>query len=239
MSNAIKYQLDSGTDGLDMALRKLALALPLTLFVLSVMAQQSSHGQHFIKPRFKPPVEAEEEKFKISGRVVDKNGQPVSGCNVQLWEPSGAVSMSCKNHNDGEFEFKHPKSDKLTLEVLPPVSLGFAQAIVRNLPGEEDRKMIVKLHRGFLVSGRVTYKRKGLKGILLKVEPLDQGLDGKAHLHGVGGGTTEKNGVFSMILTPGKKQLTVINELYPKFPHSVTREFDVREDLHLGAIELQ
>lgn len=222
-----------------MALPKLARVLPIALIVLTLIAVSGAYAQHFIKPKFKPPVEAEEEKFKISGRVVDKNGQPVSGCNVQLWEPSGAISMSCKNHNDGEFEFKHAKSDKLTLEVLPPASLGFAQAIVRNLPGEEDRKMIVKLHRGYLVSGRVTYKKKGLKGILLKVEPLDQGLDGKAHLHGVGGGTTEKNGVFSMILTPGKKQLTVINEIYPRFPRTVSREFEVREDLHLGAIELQ
>ncbi|MBK9620005.1 MAG: carboxypeptidase regulatory-like domain-containing protein [Candidatus Obscuribacter sp.] len=222
-----------------MALLKLARVLPLALFVLTLMPVTGANAQHFIKPRFKPPVEAGEEKFKISGRVVDKNGQPVSGCNVQLWEPSGAISMSCKNHNDGEFEFKHVKSDKLTLEVLPPTSLGFAQAIVRNLPGEEDRKMIVKLHRGYLVSGRVTCKKKGLKGILLKVEPLDQGLDGKAHLHGVGGGTTEKNGVFSMILTPGKKQLTVINEIYPQCTSTVTREFEVREDLHLGAIELK
>lgn len=222
-----------------MALLKLARVLPLALFVVTLMPVTGANAQHFIKPRFKPPVEAGEEKFKISGRVVDKNGQPVSGCNVQLWEPSGAISMSCKNHNDGEFEFKHVKSDKLTLEVLPPTSLGFAQAIVRNLPGEEDRKMIVKLHRGYLVTGRVTYKKKGLKGILLKVEPLDQGLDGKAHLHGVGGGTTEKNGVFSMILTPGKKQLTVINEIYPQCTSTVTREFEVREDLHLGAIELK
>lgn len=218
---------------------RLVQFLPLAVFVLSLFAIQGTCAQGLINPKFKPPVEADEEKFKISGRVVDKNGQPVSGCNVQLWEPSGAISMSCKNHNDGEFEFKHVKSDKLTLEVLPPASLGFAQAIVRNLPGEEDRKMIVKLHRGYLVSGRVTYKKKGLKGILLKVEPLDQGLDGKAHLHGVGGGTTEKNGVFSMILTPGKKQLTVINEIYPRCPRTVTREFEVREDLHLGAIELQ
>ncbi|MBK9770528.1 MAG: hypothetical protein IPP57_06860 [Candidatus Obscuribacter sp.] len=55
-----------------MALLKLARVLPLALFVLTLMPVTGANAQHFIKPRFKPPVEAEEEKFKISGRVVDK-----------------------------------------------------------------------------------------------------------------------------------------------------------------------
>lgn len=212
----------------------------ITLLSVSViLATTAANAQQgLVRKTFKPPVEAE-ESYKISGRVVNRDGQPVPDCRVQLWEPDGELTLTQKNKSDGEFEFKHGRSGPLVLEVFPPDGHNLAQAIARNLPGDENRKMIVKLHLGVLVTGRVVDGKRNLKDIVLSVQPLDGGLDGKARMHGVGGGITDKKGVFRMYLTPGKKRLTMLNNDYPKLPKQVVRDFDLLNDLHMGAVEFK
>lgn len=189
---------------------------------------------------FPKPVVPDEVLFTISGRVV-KDGKPVKNCSVSLFEPDGQIAHAVKTPADGEFSIRHKEATRLTLEVTPPEKLECAQSIVENLPGSADRKLIIELHKGYLVSGRVLFRQPGrkdvgLKGFVVKVEPLDKGVDGRAQVHGAGYCLTEKDGVFSLRLTEGKKRITFVNNKFSDLPGSLSRDVNVSSDQHLGAI---
>lgn len=222
----------------------LALILPIAgSFSFSDYLPASVSNSAFAKG-FKAPERPDEVHFTISGRVV-KEGKPIKGCEITLFEPGGELAMSGKTADDGEFSFKHKETTaRLTLEVMPPEKLECAQSIVEKLPGSANRNLIIELHKGFLISGRVLFRQSGrkdvgLKGLVVKAEPLDSGLDGRAQVHGAGYCVTEKNGVFALRLTEGKKRITFINNKNSESPVSLSRDVDVNSDKHLGAIIFQ
>lgn len=216
------------------ALRKTLFGLIGSMVVLVPQACGAA------EPKFKEPPPPDPSRFVISGRIVDRRGEAVKDCTVRLWEPKGKVSLETRCKPSGEFSIPHNESGALTLEVLPPEASGYAQSLVEKLPGNESRKLIVRLRPGHLVTGRILDcdGKRGLKGLIIKVEPLDKGEDGQAHLHGSGGCETLKKGVFSFRLTEGKKKMLIINELYSSLPPVSAKEFQVSGDTHLGAIVL-
>lgn len=204
------------------------------LFGTSVFSGAGLAGE----PKWKEPPPPDVTRFAISGRICDLRGEPVKDCQVRIWNHEGTVTLETLSKKDGEFSIPHDECGSLTLEVLPPEKLPFAQTLMEKLPGNVNRKVIVRLNRGYLVSGRVVAKGKGLKGLVVKVEPLEKGPDGKVLVHGHGGCVTGKNGVFSLRLTEGKKRLTVVNDQFTDLSRIAVKEFVVSEDTHLGALEL-
>ncbi len=204
------------------------------LVLVGLLPAASEAGE----PKWKEPPPADVSRFAISGRICDSRGEPVKDCQVRIWDREGTVTLETHSKKDGEFSIPHDECGALNLEVLPPEKLPFAQTFMEKLPGNTNRKVIVRLSRGYLVSGRVVAKGKGLKGLVVKVEPLEKGPDGKVLVHGHGGCTTGKNGVFSLRLTEGKKRLTVVNDQFAELSRMAVKEFVVSEDTHLGALEL-
>ena len=185
---------------------------------------------------------------RTSGRLVNLKGEGVPNIPVYLWEQKGELSLAAKSKADGGFSFEHPACSALTLEILPPVKTSYASALIDDVPGDENRKLIVDMHMGHLISGRVTHDGKGLKGILVKVRPVElskhggqidySSLERSEKIHGGGTTITGKDGAFTLVITPGHKQLSIINNKYPKFEKKVEHNLTVRENLNVGALHL-
>lgn len=237
--------------------KTLLSCLFLLLLLLSGLSLFGLSPVYGGEPKFKLPPPPDPTRHVISGRVLLPDGKALGDCVVRLWEASGEVSLETKTKSNGEFSIPHNNCGKLTLEVIPELDKGCSQSLVENLPGDETRKLIVRLRQGHLVTGRVVAEEavngvalaglmrkknatvlRGLKGLTIKVEPLDKGDDGRAHLYGSGGCETGRQGSFSMRLTAGKKKLTIYNELYPELVKAGSKEIIVDGDEHLGAIKL-
>lgn len=185
---------------------------------------------------------------QTSGRLVNLKGDGVANIPVYLWEQKGELSLAAKSRTDGGFNFEHPICGMLTLEVLPPLKTSYACALIDEVPGDQNRKLIVEMHMGHLISGHVVHDDKGLKGLLVRVRPVEldkQGsqidysnLERSEKIHGGGTTTTGKDGAFTLILTPGHKQLTVVNNKYPGVKKKVEQTLTVRENQNIGALHL-
>lgn len=185
---------------------------------------------------------------QTSGRLVNLKGDGVGNIPVYLWEQKGEISLAAKTRADGGFNFEHPICGTLTLEILPPLKTSYASALIDEVPGDQNRKLIVEMHQGHLISGHVVHDDKGLKGVLVRVKPvkLDKpdsqfdysSLDRSEMIHGGGTTTTGKDGVFTLILTPGHKQLTVINNKHPGAKKKMEQTLTVRENQNIGALHL-
>ena len=191
---------------------------------------------------------APQSVLRTTGRLVNLEGKGIPGIPVYLWEQKGDVSLVTKTASDGSFNFEHPSCSPLTLEILPPLKTSYASALMDDVPGDENRKLIVEMHMGHLISGRITHDGKGLKGLLVRVRPaaLDKhgsqidysSLEKAERIHGSGTTTTGKDGAFTLILTAGHKQLTVINNKYPRLEKKVEHNLTVRENQNIGALHI-
>lgn len=175
--------------------------------------------------------------YALSGRVVNIKGEPAADVPVLLWEADGELSLTTKTSGDGEFVFDHQGAGPLTLEVLPPLKTGFASALLEGLPGKADRKLIVKLRPGFLVSGRVEHEGKGIKGVIVRFTP-GTNVDGPQKSHGGGAATTAKDGTFNLNLTAGPKSPLILNTKYPSLKKRIEKEIDVEDEMQLGNFSL-
>lgn len=185
---------------------------------------------------------------QTSGRLVNLKGDGVANIPVYLWEQKGELSLAAKTRADGGFNFEHPLCGALTLEILPPLKTSYACALIDEVPGDQNRKLIVEMRLGHLISGHVVHDDKGLKGLLVRVRPVEldkQGsqidysnLERSEKIHGGGTTTTGKDGAFTLILTPGHKQLTVVNNKYPGAKKKVEQTLTVRENQNIGALHL-
>lgn len=186
--------------------------------------------------------------LRTSGRLVNLEGKGIAAIPVYLWEQKGELSLATKTARDGSFNFEHPPCNRLTLEILPPLKTSYASALMDDVPGDENRKLIVEMHLGHLISGRITHDGKGLKGLLVRVSPAEidkhgsqidySSLERAERIHGSGTTTTGKDGGFTLILTAGHKQLTVINNKYPRLEKTVEHSLTVRENQNIGALRL-
>lgn len=190
------------------------------------------------RAKFKAPKGRKSKKFLLSGRIVDAQGQPHPGMPLYVWEPDGDFAQETRSDRNGEFEVPHDEVRPLTLEVNPPLNSGLAQALMVNLPGTENRKVVVTLKPGNLVSGRVMHAGKPLKGIILRVNSHGPSESAAHHSIHAGGATISKNdGTFSMILIDGVKKMYMVNDQYQGLPKSKEHVFTVDGTGHLGTLE--
>lgn len=191
----------------------------------------------FIEAQARGKSKTDGPSFALSGRVVNIKGEPAANVPVLLWEADGELSLATKTSAAGEFVFEHQGAGPLTLEVLPPLKSGFACALLEGLPGKADRKLIVKLRPGFLVSGRVEHEGKGIKGVIVRFTP-GTNVDGPQKSHGGGAATTAKDGTFNLNLTAGPKSLLILNTKYAALKKRIEKEIVVEDEMQLGDFSL-
>ncbi|HEY9679713.1 MAG TPA: hypothetical protein V6C76_17050 [Drouetiella sp.] len=184
------------------------------------------------------PANAEDELTAvISGVVSTTAKKPMPGVQVILLDQSDMQLGIATTDPHGAFHFKHTVCHECTLEVLPALDTHYACAVIENIPGNTNRNFLLSLQRGFDVSGRVMADRKGAKGISLRAISLDDNKDGK-QVHDGGLARTARNGSFSMILTPGHKQISVMNDSRPEFERKTELKVEVTGDTTLPDIQL-
>lgn len=197
-----------------------------------------------------PADSKEPPPYAISGRVLDPAGKPAANLPVVLHD-NEELSLKGKTSEDGEFEIGHESASSLTLEVQPPIRSGFASVRVENLPGRENRKVIVRLRPGFTVSGRVEHGGKGVKGVTVTVSAASRARStnesGQSDSHndknhGGGAAITGRDGTFVLNLTAGPKKLTILTNTKEgkrsEMRRRLEREFVVEESMDLGDFSL-
>jgi hypothetical protein len=121
---------------------------------------------------------------------------------------------------------------------MPPDNSELTEALLSNMSVVESKHFIVRLKRGFLVSGRIVDREgKGLKGIKVKVEPQVAGI-AEDDVHGCGEAVTTRGGFFKLALTPGKKMFEMSNFIYPELVGSANKNIVVIGDEKLADIIL-
>lgn len=177
-------------------------------------------------------------EHEVHGTVLDDSNHPLRWVQVQLWSKDGSISETTETDKKGEFEIVHaPNNSKCFLEVMAPSKLGLASAIV-DIPGNESRRLVVALKRGFLVRGKVTAHGKGLKGVIVKAVSAELGSNLKARVHGGGAAVTDRGGKFEMVLTPGNKKLTILNKQYTDLADHAEIDVSISSDTEIGNIEV-
>ena len=152
----------------------------------------------------------------ISGRVTDQQHNALSHIKVTLADLSNNKIMSNTTDSGGEFEFTHPDGHICSLSIEPKFKSGFASAYIEDIPGNEPRQFSIQLKPGQQISGRIIAYGKGLKGLTVKVVPNQA--DGHKSAHGGGLCTTDGDGHFQLLLTPGPKLFIVKNDSFSQLP---------------------
>lgn len=173
--------------------------------------------------------------FIISGRITDPGAHPVSGAKVVVFDDEATWSASAVSDADGKFSIKHEECQSCFVEITPRHKGELAAALIEEVNGKQNRRFLIQLHHGFVVRGNVVDKDgRPLKDIVVKISSADPSDDSSARIHGGGAAVTSKNGDYELCLTPGQKQLTIINEKYPTLVKHLVQKFQVTSD---GALE--
>jgi hypothetical protein len=182
----------------------LARSLVILRIALLVLLAWLSHPAAYAEPQ-------------VSGRVLDEMQKPLSGVQLKLLGDEKLEKCSFVTKINGEFALAHEKCKTCCLAVYPPKGSGLAAAWIDDIPGNATRNIIIQLHPGFTVKGRVVRQSngKGLKGLTLLISPVAENGSEHEQVHGSGLATTSRDGRFEIILTPGVKQLSITNESYP------------------------
>ncbi|MBI1270361.1 hypothetical protein GC174_08005 [bacterium] len=174
----------------------------------------------------------------VSGRVTDVHNKPVKFVKVELWEKDGELYQTTSTNRRGEFKIKHDPCGPCFLEVVAPLKSRLAQALVEDIPGNDDRSVLVTLKRGFLIRGKVLHQGKPLRDLVIKVYSEDHATDDSARTYGGGAARTGLMGGFEMVLTPGEKRIVVLNNRYPELSPRYEAKLKVIEDAQLADIEI-
>jgi hypothetical protein len=155
---------------------------------------------------------------QVSGRVLDEMKKPLSGVQLRLLGDAMVLGCEAITKANGEFCLPHPKCKTYCLAVYPPKNSGLAAAWIDEIPGDAVRHIIIQLHPGFTITGRIirAESNKGLKGLTLSISPVKDTDSEHETVHGSGLATTSRDGTFEITLTPGLKQLSVANDRYPE-----------------------
>lgn len=175
-----------------------------------------------------------EESFTISGTVNDHLKKPVSGAVIKVTDERDEVLSTSTTNGNGHFKLTHPACERCSISVLPPAKSRLASANLSDIPGKQSRKVLINLHRGFLVAGKVLGGGKALKGITVRASDDS----GEKSVHGGGDTVTANDGSFTLVLTPGKKKLQLFNNRFPEFATQSEHVFNVIEDCRLPEVTL-
>lgn len=177
-----------------------------------------------------PAVSAESTFLK--GKVLDAEGKPVGGAKIIVHDEDKAEDSSGKSDGKGNFAVEHEPCNSLSFDVVPNPKSGYSRAHYAHVSGEQSKHFIVQLHKGFKVSGRILAEGGGVKGLEVKFIGKDEGVGTSHVVHGGGVATTDGDGEYELLLTPGKKLVQIKNELYsnlsPVYQHEVTITSDTK-----------
>lgn len=190
----------------------------------------------FSVPLCMPGSAQEEEARKLKGKVLDADGHPVAGAKIIARNEDTQEELTGRSNGKGYFEIEHPECSALSFDVYPPAKTELTSAHYSHVSGELSKHIIVQLHKGFKVTGRVLAEGQGVKGLEIKVIGNEPGSHATVH----GGGTThtKANGEFSFILTPGKKVFRIKNEIYSNLAPVYQHEFTITGDERLPDMTL-
>jgi TonB-linked SusC/RagA family outer membrane protein len=152
--------------------------------------------------------------FKVSGKVLDENGKPVSGATVQVKGSSIATATS----NDGSYSLMAPSGTS----VLVVTSIGFTQMEV---PINNKEEVIVTTTstaaelQDIVVTGYTTVKRKDLTGSIggmnakdIRARQADNALKAmQGKIAGVDISSNERPGTVDSIRIRGERSLYATN----------------------------
>jgi hypothetical protein len=176
-----------------------------------------------------------ERKVFVRGRVLDPTAKPVASAKILLRNQDSGEIITETTDSKGDFSVQHPLCSSVSLEVVADEKHRLARAQYDQLTGRETKQMIIRLHRGFLITGKVVSAAKGLRDIdvLVASEHPEEAI------YGGGLSRTSKDGTFRMVLTPGAKKLKVLNSERQDLPQVVERNIVVTTDSIIPEIELK
>lgn len=182
------------------------------------------------------PVLAEPAVLK--GKVLDSEGRPVGGAKIIVQNEDNMQESSGKSDGKGDFEVEHQACNTLSFVVLPSKKSGFSNAHYAHVSGEHSKHFIVRLHKGFHVSGRILAEGQGIKGLEVHVLGQDEGKGSSHTIHGGGAARTKGNGEYELLLTPGKKIIQIKNDVYSNLAPVYQHEFTITGDTKLPDMTL-
>ena len=185
-------------------------------------------------PRLEPLEVKLEAASDISGRVLDGEGEPVSGASVNLRraltiEMGGAIMktiMMLSEQTDAEGRFLFADQEPGTI-ALSAVASGFQEAKLDNVEvpkGEDLTGVEIALPTGAILQGRVLLPdgRPAIKAEVREVEESSEGMF-------FGGIPTDGNGYYRIEgLVPGKISIEATHESWPR----VVRDIEIDEGIH-------
>lgn len=182
---------------------------------------------------------AAEESLMLKGKIINPDGQPVTGVKIVIHDEESGEEIKGDSDGKGKFAIKHAPCSYFSFDVIPPANSSLSRAHFQHMSGEAGKHIIVQLHRGFSVKGRVTAHGVGLKGLLVKVSPNDTSMSNVEVVHGGGTTRTGRNGEYQLILTPGNKLIEIKNDRYSDVPATARQSIAVSGDISLPDIELR
>jgi hypothetical protein len=178
-------------------------------------------------------VQAEDEKVGIAGKVLDENNRPVKHALVVIRDRDTQATVHVVTDGHGRYAAQHVPGARCLLQVVPPEKSGLAQAILPDVPADEGRHVLVKVHKGFVVHGRTLFDGKPVRGALIRVLSDDTDT-----IHGGGETTTDWHGGFSLVVTPGNKIIEVSNITAPGSVGAFRTNYSVSADSTISDIAL-
>jgi hypothetical protein len=147
-------------------------------------------------------VQAAEEpdKVGITGKVQDENAKPVQHALVIVRDRDTNEAVQVNTDRHGKYKAWHLPGTRCSVQVVPPAKTGLAQAILSEVPADEGRHVVVSVHKGFAVHGRVVAQGKPVRGVRVRVSPKSGDT-----IHDGGETQTDWHGAFDIVLTPGEK----------------------------------
>lgn len=186
---------------------------------------------------FSPANAAESESAFLKGKVLDQEGHPVGGARIVLHNEDTREESSGRSNGKGEFEVEHQKCSTISFDVFPGKKSGLSSAHYAHVSGELSKHMIVQLHKGFKVTGRILSEGQGVKGLEVRAIGQEDGKGG-ATVHGGGHAKTRADGEYEFWLTPGKKIVQIKNGIYSNLAPVYQHEFTISGDTRLPDMTL-
>lgn len=182
---------------------------------------------------------AQDAPTLLKGKIIDSDGNPVAGAKIVLHDEERDEKKSGKTNSKGEFAIEHQACSFVSFDAMPPKKSGLTSAHYSHVSGEVSKHVIVRLHKGFLVSGRILSEGRGVKGLEVKAIATEKGKHGNdSTIHGGGKSVTDSEGNYTLTLTPGKKTIQIKNELYSNLSPLYQHEFTITGDSKLPDMTL-
>lgn len=183
--------------------------------------------------------EVVERKVFMRGRVLDPLSKPVGDAKILLRNADSGEIITETTSRKGEFSVEHPLCSHLSLEIVANEKTRLARAQYEKLTGRETKHMVIRLHHGFLVTGRVVSAAKGVRDLDIVVMPAAKHGGSSESINGGGLSRTGRDGTFRLVLTPGAKTLKIVNNERPDLPNVLEQKIVVTADSALPVIELK